>query len=278
MNLDKIVEFLKNILAVFFACTAVVTLSRGVYLICFGQSAAVGPLLVVSLVATLLFYFPQLELLKAFGVEAKVKKSIDDAKEVIKILRKQAESAAKATYALVAYSNRYEGLTPQGKQQIIDDTDDVLESLGTSKEDVRNLKGPYLASVGYDLKDVFESILKSYIQCSELDIEGRKKWLSDLDDGGWLQLERIKEMKGQQLGAALVRSIPTMITESESRSQFEQLGRKLGQIFADCLNRGGYTEESLAFLEKGRDALNPSSVPTKGNVVSALNRLLEAQA
>ena len=274
-RIENVIDWIRSVLAIFFAVIAVIGLSGAIYQVWLDRTTQASILATIALVTTLLFYLPHLELLKAFGVEARMKKSIGAAEEIIGRLRRQAETAARATYLLIAHGNRYGGITPKDKQQIIDDFDEVLISNNVSKDEIDKLKGPYLALIGYDLKSIFERVMKDYVQSTQLDGAAKQKWLSASQSAGWLQLDQIKLMDGKKLRAALIGSIPALIAEQVDHDRFVQLAGKIGQLFTACLKRGGYTDETIEMLEKSRQILDTINVPTSANTLMAVDELLQ---
>jgi hypothetical protein len=68
-----------------------------------GSAATLGA---IFLVGALIVFIPQLEVLKAWGIEARLTKTLDRAEEIIGRLRRLSAISAKATYMQMTWGNR----------------------------------------------------------------------------------------------------------------------------------------------------------------------------
>jgi hypothetical protein len=79
--------------------------------------ATSGVLTGIFVAAALLIYLPQLEIFKAFGVEARMQKNLDRAQEILDKLRQVSIASAKSAYLNFAWSGRLGGMSEREKQR-----------------------------------------------------------------------------------------------------------------------------------------------------------------
>src|SRR5262249_8568968 len=92
----------------------------------------------IFLVAALILYIPNLEVLKAWGVEARLRQSLDRAEEIIDRLRRLSTLSARVTYLTMAWSNRWGEPSGREKMSLLDDIDKQLEGRDVTPEE-RNI-------------------------------------------------------------------------------------------------------------------------------------------
>ncbi len=140
MATTRPMDKMKDLLGYFLAAMAMFALLCAVYEAMNQRVASAGVLGTLFLVTALLFYLPQLEVIKAFGVEAKMRETLTEAQEIIARMKNLAEVNAEAAYELIAWGNRFGGMPFEEKQKLIDNIDLQLKSLGTTGTDLEKLK------------------------------------------------------------------------------------------------------------------------------------------
>src|SRR5262245_48985284 len=89
----------------------------------------------IFLVSALVFYLPHLEVLKAWGVEARLRQSLDRAEEIIERLRRLSTLSARVTYLTMAWSNRWGEPSARVRMALLDDIDKQLEEMNVRREE-----------------------------------------------------------------------------------------------------------------------------------------------
>jgi hypothetical protein len=252
MATTKPMEKMKDLLGYFLAAMAMFALLCAIYEAMNQRISSAGLLGGLSLVAVLLFYLPQLEVIKAFGVEAKMRATLNEAQEIIARMKNLAEANAEATYGLIAWANRWGGMPYDEKQRKIDNIDSQLKSLGATDSDIEKIKSKdFMPFIAYDIKEVFEKTLSSV--ANTVKTSESNDWLQNFQRGGWLSLETLRSKKGgQQLTQLLMAEIPNMI-KTDNRQKLSVLATEIGGLYDDCLKKGGYSEDTIKFLTRFRD-------------------------
>lgn len=252
MATTKPMDKMKDLLGYFLAAMAMFALLCAIYEAMNQRIASAGALGALFLVTALLFYLPQLEVIKAFGVEAKMRETLTEAQEIIARMKSLAEVNAEASYGLLAWGNRYGGMLPEEKQKLIDNIDLQLKSLGATDSDLVKLKSTALIPfIGYDIKDIFERTLSLYMS-DTINSPESKTWLQTFQSGGWVTWEQLCYMDGAQLAGSLKTEIPTNIVRPHDVQRFSVLADKIGSLYDGCLKKQGYTPDVITFLNRFR--------------------------
>lgn len=114
------------------------------------QTGSAATLAGVFLVTSLIVFIPQLEVLKAWGIEARLSKTLDRAEEIIGRLRALSAVSAQSTYMQMAWGNRMGTPSAKDKQAILDEVDRQLVDLGVPEEERSKIHKPYVQMIGFD--------------------------------------------------------------------------------------------------------------------------------
>ena len=115
---------------------APIPLFLGLYLAAMDKVAAGTLAAGIFVVLILLHHLPQMELLKAWGIEAKMRARLNEAEEIMKTLRQAVIASATLTYHSLSWSGRWDDGDPKLKQRIADLTDDALRATGVSGAEI----------------------------------------------------------------------------------------------------------------------------------------------
>ena len=202
-------------------------------------------------------YLPQMVSFKAFGIEAtltEVQEKLDRADEIIARLKSLAAADAKATYSLMAWGNRWNGIPAVEKQKIADKIDEQLNSFDFNAKDSADIKGEYVQLIGFDMAGYFENSLASYIiqrigsdasRSAEL-----SAWSKEFNGKQRLTLEKITGLDGAGLANFLKNELPRDKMKADDTIKFESFADRVGNIYDGCLKRQGYTSEATKFFEE----------------------------
>jgi hypothetical protein len=218
-----------------------------------------GMLTAVFVAAALLMYLPQMASFKAFGVEAtltQVQEKLDRADEIISRMKALAAANAQATYSLLAWGNRFDGMPSDEKQKIADKIDSQLKSFDFDDQNLATIKGVYIYFIAYDLGSYFEAALGSYV-IRVLGVDSARSaeltaWSKNWGDTQRLTFDKLSKLDGQGLTSLLISELPRDKMKPDDIPKFEQLARRIGEIYSGCLKRQGYTPEVIAFFAEFR--------------------------
>jgi hypothetical protein len=111
---------------------------------------------------TLMVFLPKLEMFKAFGVEAKLQKTVTEAVATLASLKRLAEISARASYLTIAWGNRFDGPSARERQAVLDEIDNQLAELKVSTEEIANIQRPFVKMVKLDFFFLFQGVLNQY--------------------------------------------------------------------------------------------------------------------
>jgi hypothetical protein len=84
-------------------------------------------------------FLPKLEMFKAFGVEAKLQKTVTEAVATLASLKRLAEISARASYLTIAWGNRFDGPSARERQAVLDEIDNQLAELKVNEISLHGL-------------------------------------------------------------------------------------------------------------------------------------------
>jgi hypothetical protein len=234
-----------------------------------GSAATLGA---IFLVGALIVFIPQLEVLKAWGIEARLTKTLDRAEEIIGRLRRLSAISAKATYMQMTWGNRMAAPPAAEKQAILDEIDQQLADLNVSPEERSAITRPFVQMIGFDLYLIFNQVLQKYAAEKNAALIQRVNSSQKEEDRGAIQshgstitawTKRIEGKSPFEMLATykfedeLERIMPRADEwlnqkELETARSFKE---ELVALFKDCEKKGGYTPAAAAFNQAYRDDL-----------------------
>ncbi len=229
-----------------------------------------GLLSALFLVCVLLAYFPQLESIKAFTVDVKLRKSLDRAEEILERLKGLAIINARMGYAVLAWENRWGGSSAKQKQALLDEYDKLLSDLKVGS-DVRNqMVHPYVQLIGVDFYSVFKHTIEIYLQYKrdKTLAEGsdalEKKRIFVADEDEWRRLNSIgpfENLSDYDLDLYLRRLIPQRLLDNRQLESASNFRKEILNMFDECKRKGGLTPEAADFLDRYK--INLKSIDDK---------------
>ena len=262
---------LKEIFAYFLAAMAMFALLCAVYEAMNQRLASSGVLAGIFVAAALLMYLPQMGTFKAFGVEATlIQQKLDRAEEILEKMKQLSIASAKSAYLGLAWSSRIGGIEPRKKQEVLDLISDQLRTIGISDDDRRDIARPHVELIGYDLYFVFLNVARAavsqYVQMLSANggtIDTPKtqlirEWQNKMVWTGFEPIEpSLKD--GKSFAAYLKTQIVPSIVKSAANDKLMQFADIIGGIYSVCRDRGGYTVDAIAFLDKFQKVPNGDS-------------------
>src|SRR5258706_4461991 len=118
---DSVMERLRDIVLFVCGAMAIVSVILALYE-GFNQRVASAVFLGGLFVAcTFMVFLPKLEVFKAFGVEAKLQRTVTEAVATLASLKRLAEISASASYLTIAWGNRLGTPPARDKQAVLDE-------------------------------------------------------------------------------------------------------------------------------------------------------------
>jgi hypothetical protein len=256
---------MKDLLSFVIAAMAMVSLILAVYEAWSQRTGSAIVLGAIFMVATFLFYLPQLETLKAFGIEARLRSTLDRAEEIIGRLKALAEANARVTYLTLAWGNRFGSPSAAAKQNVLDDMDAQLRALKVDEAERLAIARPLVRMIGYDLSIAYMHVMERVVFWTQT-LEERKMIANRTPDtqaavqevvnkiAAWRTAKAAADpgfdVEHLDLAAALKRETPTALLSEPQQAAATTLGAKILQLYDGCVQKGGYTTEAAEFLDK----------------------------
>jgi len=257
----------REIFLYFVAALSMFAMLCAVYQAMNGKNGSALTLGGLFLVGALIVFIPQLEALKAWGIEAKLSRSLDRAEEIIERLRRLSAISAKATYMTMAWGNRMGAPSVKDKQAILDEIDNQLTSLNVTVEERNEIIRPYVHLIGFDFYQMFVRVLDRYATWKSSDLaktlsanpnDERRRAVEELSrkQSSWrsraLSDQVYRRLKEADFGTELQRAMPEWLDGSELRA-VDGFRTQLIKLIGDCERKGGYTPEAAEFYDRYHD-------------------------
>jgi len=175
-------------------------------------------------------FFPDIEVLKGFGIEAKLRARLTEAEEILAKLRRLALVNAKMAYQELGWGSRFAGPKTIDKQRLADEVDRVLTELGGSSE-LASMKEDYLRFAIHDVSQVFGAIVEIRARHYQVKIHEQIREIGNQDAE---ELERLQQEE-RSLGQP-VRELafgPLDVKDGKSFSDYGAALLKIGSRLAN---------------------------------------------
>jgi hypothetical protein len=264
---DSILDRLRDIVLFIAGAMAIVSLILSLYE-GFNQRIGTASFLAGLFVAsTLIVFLPKLEVFKAWGVEARLTKTLDRAEEIIGKLRRLSLISAKASYMNAAWSNRMASPSTKEKQAMLDEVDQQLTDLNVSKAERDGITEPFVQIIGFDLYQMFAKIIHGYAAPKYSALIAKANASQKEEDqlalvrhseriGVWTKRTQnphlFSRLKTYSLKEELERELPNeneWMSDSE-RAIAEKFKNRVLELFEGCKKKGGYTPEAADFMDR----------------------------
>lgn len=197
-----------------------------------------------------LAYFPQLDSIKAFSIDLRLRKSLDRADEILGKIKDISEINAKATYINIAWSNRFGGMSNQEKQDLIDALNEQLNAIGLTEVERRVLSKPCVDLIGYDLYIVYVRVVRAMILHHNDDAQRAllTKWDSQTSSLG---VEGLRPALGSsgEFKKWMGNNIPKDIDDADELLKLHNMIDQLANLFEQCIQYQGYTKAMIEFFD-----------------------------
>jgi hypothetical protein len=265
---DSAIDRLRDVVLFVSGAIAIVSLILALYE-GFNQRVSAAVFLSGLFVAcALMVYLPKIEVFKAFGVEAKLQKTVTEAVATLASLKRLAEISAKASYLTMAWGNRLGTPPAREKQAVLDDIDAQLAELKVSPDEIAKIQIPFVKMVRVDFLFLFQGVLNQYatILNSKLveDVHqakdpsaatGLMMRHSDLITA-WTKRARNDDPAGALEKQSLEDLLNDFIPKSgewlsdKELAVVQKFKAEIVRLNADCEKRGGYTTEASTYYDR----------------------------
>lgn len=245
---------------------AIVSFAAAVYL-AIGDKVAAGTLMAgLFIVCVLLHYIPEMESIKAFSIEAKMRARLSEADELLKKLKTAALVSGKLTYHTLGWQSRM-GHPVRIKQRLADEVDAYLKSMDIPDDDVRSIKQSYLDFLLFDLLahlvrltelakgEVFDGLRMEKNRIGDSDqsrsaaIEKQQSVLAPWQPTGVSLGENLSDFKN----SCLSRMPPDGAFESADRDRLRAYAVAVGDIGTECMKTGRLTDQAAEMIDATYD-------------------------
>lgn len=210
----------------------------------------------------LLAYFPQIESLKAFAIDVKLRKNLDRAEEILKRVRQLTIFNAKISYMVLAWQNRMGSPSAKSKQEMLDEVDQMLVGLDIQDSQRTQMVQPYVRLIALDLWHTYEQIIREYVMWKkdriadeDRDILKAKREEFCEKEIVWSQ-SRKREMpldvEEIDFDEYLQRSIPIAIFSEEESEIANTFRTKVLDLYNLSKDKGGLVADAADFLDEMR--------------------------
>ena len=197
----------------------------------------------------------------ATGVVAKAKNVIEQAQVTIGNLRMLSVASAKAIYLNLAWSNRLGGIEPRQKQKALDSINEQLRTVEVSDADWQAIVWPHVELIGYDLYFIFYYAARSAVSyhVDELQTRDHKTQADTFAilqtwDAKWTPTSLVPLdpflTEGARLTSYMKQQVSPSLVEPPAYDKLMKLAETVGTLYEACRKHGGYTDETLVYLEE----------------------------
>jgi hypothetical protein len=231
-------------------------------------SAAVAATLAVAFL--FLRHLPIIESFKAFNMEAKFARRIDESEKLLGFIRSAAEATSRMLYVQLGFLNRMSDVGWAKKRELIEQLDRNLTAIGVEDAFIRDSKRPFLNFVSRDLYAVFRGSADVLANRMRQTLVERQNEISSTgpvpaDHSEYNELNRRIQMMhlgiwkfGDMSGQTRLENMPSMTKEVFDRLEWSDLDRQKLQVIASeveelsaaCWSQGTITPEAQAYIEQ----------------------------
>jgi hypothetical protein len=227
----------------------------------------------LALACVMVVYLPQLEVLKAFGMEAKLRETYREAVATLATVRRLSEISARASYLTIAWGNRFGTPPAKERQAVLDEIDAQLTELKVTPRERATIVQPWVRMIKTDFFFLFTTVVREIatLKASELNDRAREAPSQEATDASLAHSDRItpwsrknyefggmERLESQRLAAVINEWMPSKggwLSDRElaAINTFENEIIKLND---DCEKKCGYTVDAATYYDNllGKEA------------------------
>ena len=264
LSMDRIRDILLYVAAAF----AMLSFACAVYQAMNEKLQSAGVLAGIAVACTLLVFFPRLEMLKAFGIEARLSQTLDRAEEILRKLQRLSVISARTSYMVMAWGNRMGSPSAKNKQAVLDEVDRQLAELNVDARERAEVKRPYVQLIGFDFLYLFTRMFDRYANWKRDELtrqlianqnEQTKRAVEEFSANisEWRTAaiggDVLSRLDGYKFADEMQRAMPTAWLDDRERRAAESLRAQMVRMFEDCERNGGFTDEAANFYDRYND-------------------------
>ncbi|WP_398474420.1 hypothetical protein [Tardiphaga sp.] len=223
----------------------------------------------LGIACTFMLFMPKLEVFKVWGFEARLVKTLDEAKEILEKLRRLAVINAKSTYEAVGIGQRWDASSAVENQARLDEINIQLVDFGVPEAERRSLAKKYVRLMGFDMYMHYVQTLDRYFgfKANALRMQGNRENNDDMK----AEATRYEEMKQSwkpnynlfskldtySLEEELGLATPTKQLNEADKKGIEIFKGQLLRLYKDSEVRAGLTKEAAVYLDTYRGIGGP---------------------
>ncbi len=222
-------------------------------------------------------YFPQLDSIKAFSVDVKLKKNISRAEEIIANIRSLSIANARFAYTIAAYSGRGPSITIIEKQALIKIINKHLNNMNITDSERREVSSQYVKMIGYELYSIFAKATRIAVEAYSQNGDDKRydhcrqwtaRWhsLSYIDHSGRIRYEVIAPNLDNDKGlykymVGCIDELMRNCVEDQNIAAIDELAKYICDTYRECIEECGYTEKATKFITKyGSNDIHPTEM------------------
>ena len=241
-----------------------------IYSILKDRAASAGVAASLAVAFLILKHLPIIESFKAFNMEAKFVRRVEDAERLLGYIRSAAEATSRMLYLQLAFLNRMSDVGWAKKRELIEQLDQSLAELGVNEEFIRVSKRPFLNFVSRDLYAVLRGSADTLANRMRQSLVDRQNEISSkgpvpAGDPEYYELNRkiqtlylgpweFGDMSGKSRledMSAMTKEILEHLEWSDSdREKLETIASEVEKMSANCWSEGTITPDAEAYIRK----------------------------
>jgi hypothetical protein len=244
-----------------------------VHLLLADKTASATVAAVLTLSMSLFCFLPTLESFTAFGLSAQFRKKLDEAEEILGMLREQASVNARIQVGTIATANRFTSGGYDQKMQQVDMVCASLRKLGVPDAEIDEIKRPYIRNICFDTALVYMNALAYHAQQKASDLRVPMVQAGHANDEaqkveieariaqlGTCGMKPLQSMNADQIVAQLedekraLEALDTRDFDPEKKRELEALRVEVLRVIAEARANGNITAEGNRFLITHRGA------------------------
>jgi len=230
--------------------------------------ASASFLAALGIACTLIVFIPQLEALKAFGIEAKLRQTYTEAVATLASVKRIAEISARASYLTLAWGNRMGTPPAREKQAVLDEIDTQLAELKVSPQQLADIQRPFVKMMRVDFFFLFQGVLMQYAGLLNENLTNDVHKAPDPSVAAGIVMKHSdlitawsKRAQKDDPGADLEKqSLEDLINDyTPKRGEWlddkelvvlQKFKAEIVRLNADCEKKGGYTAEAVTYYDR----------------------------
>jgi hypothetical protein len=239
-----------------------------IYSIWLDRAGSAGVAATFAVAFLFLRHLPIIESFKAFNMEAKFARRVDEFDKLLAYIRSAAEVTSKLLYLQLAYSDRMASIDWGRKRELIEELDQHLAHLGVEPNFIQTAKRPLLNFASWDLYRVFHGNAHVLSERLRHDIAQAQHAIFgggpiDPAHPEWNELHQrqlalivphlqFEDMSGptplEDMGNVTREILDKVPYPPGERALLEKIAAEVEQLAAACWKRGTITPEAQSYM------------------------------